>query len=210
MPIDKRKSHSNIVKELLDEYKKSGKIGNTHPRDLSHATSIANAIAYKSKKESKELRLLSAMKKVNAAEDSMQLSLFNHNQNIMHFLSYLSKKNWQEIHSCAETFYAEYMKHARNILKKWNLTPAQFSTHKYLAPMSFDQACMKTEDFSSVEVYMSYTQNISSRLEVAIQSACTKASTSNFFCTYDDTGLFLIKPTEAYRKYIDSQLELLK
>jgi hypothetical protein len=51
MPIDKRQSHSSIVKELLDEYKSSGKIGNTTPRDMDHARAIANAIAYKAKDE---------------------------------------------------------------------------------------------------------------------------------------------------------------
>lgn len=53
MPIDGRKSHGNIVKELIEEYKESGKIGNTEPDDMKHALEIANAIAYKEKGTSK-------------------------------------------------------------------------------------------------------------------------------------------------------------
>lgn len=66
MPIDARKSHSNIVKELLDEYKSSGKIGNTKPKDLNHAQDIANAIAYKIKSEERDRQLLECIKYFNS------------------------------------------------------------------------------------------------------------------------------------------------
>lgn len=46
MPIDGRKSHGSIVKELITEFKSEGKIGNTTPDDMEHAMKIANAIAY--------------------------------------------------------------------------------------------------------------------------------------------------------------------
>lgn len=52
MPIDKRKSKDEIIKELLDKYKNTGKIGNVTPRDMNHAQEIASGIAYSSKKES--------------------------------------------------------------------------------------------------------------------------------------------------------------
>lgn len=209
MPIDRRKSHSNIVKELVDEYKSTGKIGSTQPRDLDHALSIANAIAYKSKKESKDLRLLSAVKKINQDENARQLSLLNPDQNVAYFLSDLSRSNWQEIHACAESFYSNYMSHTKRILKKWDLTEVQFSEHKFLAPLSFDQKFMLTEKIMNFDVYMGYKHFIGSRLEVAMQSSCAKSSTSNFVCTFDDSGWFFIKPTETYRKYIQSQLDQL-
>jgi len=50
--IDKRKSKDVIIKELLDKYERTGKIGNTTPRDMKHAQEIASGIAYSSKKES--------------------------------------------------------------------------------------------------------------------------------------------------------------
>lgn len=52
MPIDKNKSKSDIIKELLYGYKKTGKIGNETPTDMHHAMKIASAIAYKAKGES--------------------------------------------------------------------------------------------------------------------------------------------------------------
>ncbi len=40
------KAHSSNVKELMDKYKSTGKIGNTTPKSSEHAQKIANAIAY--------------------------------------------------------------------------------------------------------------------------------------------------------------------
>lgn len=206
MPIDKRQSHANIVKELLDEYKKSGKIGNTHPRDLEHATSIANAIAYKTKQESRDLRLLTAIKNVNKQE-AQQLSLLNANHNIDYFLHDLNKKNWQEVHYCVEIAYAQYMKHAKAILKKWDLTEVQFNTHKFLAELEFDNSCMMLDNiFEDQDSLVVYKQYIGSRLEVAIQSACAKARTKNFICKYDDSGSFYVCITKEYKKYILDQM----
>ena len=68
MPIDKRQTHSNIVKELITSYKKTGKIGSTEPEDLAAAEKIANAIAYKVKKENQECALLAEMKIINESE----------------------------------------------------------------------------------------------------------------------------------------------
>ena len=50
--VDARQSHGKIVKELMHKYKKSGKIGNTKPKDTEHAEEIANANAYDAKGES--------------------------------------------------------------------------------------------------------------------------------------------------------------
>lgn len=51
MPIDKNKSHEEIVKELIDSYKKTGRIGSSKPKNLKTALSIANAIAYSTKEK---------------------------------------------------------------------------------------------------------------------------------------------------------------
>lgn len=63
MPIDARKSHEDIVSELIKEYKDSGKIGNTEPRDMAHAQSIANAIAYSEKEKGKKKAKVEALEK---------------------------------------------------------------------------------------------------------------------------------------------------
>ena len=46
MPLDKNMSHEEMVAELINGYKKTGKIGATKPRDMKHALEIANAVAY--------------------------------------------------------------------------------------------------------------------------------------------------------------------
>lgn len=46
MPIDGRKKHGDIVSELIKEYKDTGKIGNSEPKDMETALKQANAIAY--------------------------------------------------------------------------------------------------------------------------------------------------------------------
>lgn len=53
MPIDGRKNHSNITKELITKYKETGKIGNIEPKSMKHALNIANAIAYSVKENNK-------------------------------------------------------------------------------------------------------------------------------------------------------------
>ena len=48
MPLGAGKSHDVIsknVEELMRAYKATGKIGNTHPRDMAHARRIASAAA---------------------------------------------------------------------------------------------------------------------------------------------------------------------
>lgn len=49
MPIDKRQNKETIIKELLQKYKKTGKIGSTKPKDMKHAIQVASAIAYSTK-----------------------------------------------------------------------------------------------------------------------------------------------------------------
>lgn len=46
MPIDGKQKHSDIVRELITEYKESGKIGTSEPKDMDTALKQANAIAY--------------------------------------------------------------------------------------------------------------------------------------------------------------------
>lgn len=55
MPINKNKSHSEIVKEIMDSFDRTGKIGSSFPKNRKEALSQANAIAYQSKKESKTM-----------------------------------------------------------------------------------------------------------------------------------------------------------
>jgi len=52
MPIDKRKSKSDIIKELMHKWKRTGKIGTSSPETKEEALKQAQAIAYNSKKES--------------------------------------------------------------------------------------------------------------------------------------------------------------
>lgn len=51
MPIDKSGSHEDIVRELMNAYKKNGKIGSHTPKNEEEALRIANAIAYRVKGE---------------------------------------------------------------------------------------------------------------------------------------------------------------
>ena len=52
MPLDKSMSHSDMVKELMDKYDRTGTIGNNAPKSRKEALAIANAIAYQTKQES--------------------------------------------------------------------------------------------------------------------------------------------------------------
>jgi len=49
-----KKAHSSNVKEMMDAYKRTGKIGNTRPRSTKHAEQIANAAAYTSARTTKK------------------------------------------------------------------------------------------------------------------------------------------------------------
>lgn len=53
MPLKEGKSQATVsanIKELMDKYKSSGKIGNTKPKSTEHAQKIAAAIAYRRKR----------------------------------------------------------------------------------------------------------------------------------------------------------------
>lgn len=54
MPIDKRRTHSQIVAELMETYHETGKIGNITPENEEDALRIANKIAFETKKEDKK------------------------------------------------------------------------------------------------------------------------------------------------------------
>jgi len=49
---DKTRSHN--IGEMLKKYKKTGKIGNITPRDMTHAQSIAAAAGYRKQRDSKD------------------------------------------------------------------------------------------------------------------------------------------------------------
>lgn len=50
MPIDARKSKSDIIKELIHKWEKTGKIGTSSPETKEEALKQAQAIAYSAKK----------------------------------------------------------------------------------------------------------------------------------------------------------------
>jgi len=51
VPIDNRKPFGEIVKEIMDSYHRTGKIGNITPKNAAHALRIAKAIATRAKAE---------------------------------------------------------------------------------------------------------------------------------------------------------------
>ena len=50
------KTRSANIGEMLEKYKKTGKIGNITPRDMAHAQSIASAAAYRKQRDSSKKR----------------------------------------------------------------------------------------------------------------------------------------------------------
>jgi len=56
MPLAKGSSKgviSSNIRECILSYKKSGKVGNIHPKSLKHAMKICSAISYTSARKSK-------------------------------------------------------------------------------------------------------------------------------------------------------------
>lgn len=59
MPLKKGKSkkvQSSNIKEMMDAYDKTGKIGNITPRNRKHAQEIAIAASYRAKRATKQRR----------------------------------------------------------------------------------------------------------------------------------------------------------
>lgn len=57
MPLKKgmsQEAFDSNVKELVDAFKKKGKIGNTKPKNKSHARRIAVAVAFDQKRKGKK------------------------------------------------------------------------------------------------------------------------------------------------------------
>ena len=56
MPFKSGRSQATIsknIEECIHSYKKTGKVGNTRPKSLSHAVKICSAAAYSSARRSK-------------------------------------------------------------------------------------------------------------------------------------------------------------
>lgn len=51
MPLRRNMTHRAMISELMASYEKDGKIGNIRPKNKQHALEIANAIAYRKKRE---------------------------------------------------------------------------------------------------------------------------------------------------------------
>ena len=54
-----KKTISSNIRECIMSYKKSGKVGNTHPKNLKHAMSICSAAAYTTARKSKKRSVIS-------------------------------------------------------------------------------------------------------------------------------------------------------
>ena len=62
MPLKKgssKKTISSNIRECVLSYKRSGKVGNTHPKSLKHAMSICGAAAYSSARKGKKKSVVS-------------------------------------------------------------------------------------------------------------------------------------------------------
>jgi len=62
MPLKAGRSQkiiSSNIRECILSYKKSGKVGNIHPKSLKHAMSICSAAAYTSARKSKGKSVIS-------------------------------------------------------------------------------------------------------------------------------------------------------
>ena len=62
MPLKKgssKKTISSNIRECVLSYKRSGKVGNTHPKSLKHAMSICSGMSYKSARKGKKKSVIS-------------------------------------------------------------------------------------------------------------------------------------------------------
>lgn len=176
MPIDKRQSHGNIVKELLDEYKKSGKIGNTHPRDLDHARSIANAIAYKAKEEA----VLEEIRRVNEKE-AEQLT-FDFQRNIDNYLQDVAKQNEEDISNIVNKFMAAYLAVEKNRLKSIN-RPVD------LPKLRYDNSHIIYSAISTTKIPVGYNQRLGALNALSASRAALR--TNHFHCRMQDSNLIV-------------------
>lgn len=73
MPIDKRMTHGHLVGELMDAYNKTGKIGNTTPKNKKHALKIANAISYDVKEDMSIKEIVEEFEKMENIENAAKV-----------------------------------------------------------------------------------------------------------------------------------------
>lgn len=83
MPIDKRKSRQNIVKELIKTYKRTGKIGDTKPDDLKHAYKIATAISYDAKENTTDIIKIKNL--IQEIKDISEMKIIGRGENVVAF-----------------------------------------------------------------------------------------------------------------------------
>ena len=181
MPIDKRQSHSNIVKELIDEYKSSGKIGNTYPKDMKHAQKIANAIAYKIKDEA----VLEEIKRINE-EEAKQLSL-DFQKNVKSYLHEIARTNEYEISLIVNKFISAYLALEKARLKRLE-KPID------LPNLSYSHSNLIYSALEDVGFPIGYNQ----RIGYLNANSAEKASqrTNHFYCRVQDSNLIVTINTE--------------
>lgn len=176
MPIDGRQSHSNIVKELLDEYKSTGKIGNTTPKDVEHARKIANAIAYKVKDEC----ILDQIRKINEKE-SNQLS-FDFQNNINTYLQDIAKKNEVEISDIVNKFMRAYLAIEKNRLK---FLGKQID----LPQLKYNASHLIRSSIDNTTLPIGYSQRLGALNARSAEKAAQR--TNHFYCMMHDSDLIV-------------------
>ena len=192
MPIDTSKSHSAIVKELLDEYKSKGKIGATTPKNIEHAVRIANAIAYKAKEESALIKMMEFNR-----EHSVQLSL-DVRKNVETYLNSIIKQNENELAQMVRDFVSIYSSLESKRLRSFGVAQS------YKLKTVYSVSNLVFSEMEGKKVPIGYRQNLGH----VTQSVAEKAlkHSNHFFSKVEDSTLF-IEITASYLAEIQLALK---
>lgn len=164
MPIKKNQSHSEIVSELMSSYNKTGRIGNTSPRNAAHAEEIANAIAYKARHE----RILHEIKRINQKES-------------LDYAGEISQKNLLELEFLVNKFKERYL---------YNET-LRFKSGQVETDFNYTPDFIVCDKFAGMNVPVGYRCSISNLNLNSAESSVL--SSENFDCMIVDDSL-VIRP----------------